>query len=412
MKRTKGLRVLGACMALALVAAACGDDDSDSSADDTAASDTAAPDTAAPDTAAPDTDAADGDDASDAAADGSVSLVGICPDPLIVQTDWFPEPEHGYAYNLIGPDGDLDADAGIYSGPLLDTGITLEVRAGGPFIGFSPPSAQFYADDDIFMAFIETSTTMANSEELPAVAVFAPFEKSPQILMWDPEKFDFETFQDVGDSGAPVLYFEGSNYMTWLLGKGLLNEDQIDASYDGSPARFVTEDLVQQGFASNEPWKYENTIEDWMKPVDFMLIHDSGFEIYEGALSVKPESITEDAECLEKVVPLFQQSQVDYLNDPEAMNIRLDQIVKDLNSFWTSSPEGHAAGTAAMIDFGLVSDGGDGIVGNMEEERIQTLIDEFLPLLADLGIDTFVVGPTAQDIYTNEFIDESIGLGF
>ncbi|MEE9417277.1 MAG: hypothetical protein V3V01_18500, partial [Acidimicrobiales bacterium] len=287
---------------------------------------------------------------------GDTSLVGICPDPLIVQTDWFPEPEHGYTYNLIGPEGDLDAAAGIYSGPLLDTGINLEVRAGGPYIGFSPPSAQFYSDDDIFMAYVDTATSMATSETLPVVAVFAPFEVGPQILMWNPDVYDFETFQEIGDSDAPVLYFEGGAYMTYLLGQGFLNESQIDASYDGSPARFVTEDVVQQGFASNEPWKYENQIDDWKKPVDFMLIHDSGFEIYEGTLSVKPESVTADAECLEKVVPLFQQSQVDYMNNPKPMNDRLDDIVKELDSFWTSSIEGHAAGTEAMKDLGLVSD--------------------------------------------------------
>ncbi len=377
-------------LAMGLLAAACGGSSDDTSSETTVA------------------DAGDGGET--AGADGS--LVGICPDPLIVQTDWFPEPEHGYTYNLIGPDGTLDADNGIYSGPLLDTGITLEVRAGGPYIGFSPPSAQFYSDDSIFMAYVDTATAMATSETLPVTAVFAPFEVGPQILMWNPDVFSFETFQDIGDSDVPVLYFEGGAYMTYLLGQGFLKESQIDASYDGSPSRFLTEDVVQQGFASNEPWKYENLIEGWLKPVDFMLIHDSGFEIYEGTLSVKPESITEDAACLEAVVPLFQQSQVDYMNDPEPMNIRLDQIIADLESFWTSTPEGAAAGTQSMKDLGLVSDGPDSTVGNMDQDRIQALIDVQLPLLADLGIETFREGLTAEDISTNQFIDMSIGLGY
>lgn len=391
------MKLLAVLMAFGLIAAACGSDD-DSTATTGDADDTT-------------DEPAEADEPEEEAATAG-SLVGICPDPLIVQTDWFPEPEHGYTYNLIGPDGDLDSDAGIYTGPLLDTGITLEVRAGGPYIGGSSPSAQFYADDSIFMAYVDTATSMATSESLPVVAVFAPFEVGPQILMFNPEVFDFETFQDIGDSGVPVLHFAGGAYMTYLLGTGLLNEEQTDASYDGSPSRFVTEDVVQQGFASNEPWRYENQIEDWLKPVDFLLIHDSGFEIYEGTLSVKPEQITEDAECLEKVVPLFQQSQVDYMNDPVAMNARLDEIVKDLDSFWTSSIEGHAAGTASMRDLGLVSDGGDGIVGNMEAQRIQDLIDVQLPFLADLGIEGFKEGLQADEIFSNDFIDDSISLGF
>ena len=33
---------------------------------------------------------------------------------------------------------------------------------------------------------------------------------------------------------------------------------------------------MQQGFATNEVYKYENDIPEWMKPVDFLLIHDTG----------------------------------------------------------------------------------------------------------------------------------------
>ncbi|HEV8420320.1 MAG TPA: hypothetical protein VGR13_03070, partial [Actinomycetota bacterium] len=29
-----------------------------------------------------------------------VSLKGICPDKIVLQTDWFPEVEHGASYNL------------------------------------------------------------------------------------------------------------------------------------------------------------------------------------------------------------------------------------------------------------------------------------------------------------------------
>ena len=129
---------------LALIAASCGSDDG-GAADTTAA---AGGDTTA--AAGGDTTAAAGGDTT-AAAGGSVydtDLTGICPDPLVIQTDWFPEPDHGYTYQAIGPDGTVDATKGTYSGPLANTGITLEIRAGGPFINFSPPAQQIYADPD------------------------------------------------------------------------------------------------------------------------------------------------------------------------------------------------------------------------------------------------------------------------
>ena len=91
-----------------------------------------------------------------------------------------------------------------------------------------------------------------------------------------------------------MLYFEGAAYMDYLLETGKLDPNQIDGSYDGSPGRFVAEqNLVQQGFATNEIYKYENDIPEWNKPVEYLLIHDTGFDIYQSALSVKPEALTE-----------------------------------------------------------------------------------------------------------------------
>ncbi len=150
-----------------------------------------------------------------------------------------------------------------------------------------------------------------------------------------------KTIEDVKASGATVLYFEGAAYMDYLLETGQLDAAQIDGSYDGSPGRFVAEgNLVQQGFATNEIYKYENDIAEWMKPVEFLLIHDTGFDIYQSALSVKPETVTESQECLAALVPIFQQSLVDYINDPAPMNERLVEIVTELDTFWTLTSGG------------------------------------------------------------------------
>ena len=343
-------------------------------------------------------------------------LTGICPDPLIIQTDWFPEPEHGHTYQMIGTEGTLDTEAGTYSGPLGNTGITVEIRAGGPYINFSSSGTQFYADSDIFMAYINTSDSIKNYVNTPSVHVFTSFDVGPQILMWDPDMYDFDSFEDIGESGAPVLYFGGANYMDLLLAQGVLDEANVDGTYDGSPGRFITEgNLVQQGFATNEPWRYENEIEGWLKPVDFMLIHDTGHEIYQSALSVRPDDIETYRECLEKIVPIMQQDTVDYLADPQPMNDKLDDIVKELDSFWTSSKESHAAGTRAMLDLELVTDGDNGYVGDMDGDRIQRLIDLMAPIHRANGVEGFEEGadiPSASDLFTNEFLDTSISLGF
>jgi len=343
----------------------------------------------------------------------TVSLTDVCPNPLIIQTDWFPEPEHAHTYQMIGTDGVVDAENGTYSGELGDTGLTVEIRAGGPYIGFSPPTAQFYADDDIFMAYVDTAAAIRSYGQTPVTAVFTSFEVGPQILMWDPDDYDFETFEDIGDSGATVLYFQGATYMDFLVANDVLDAENVDGSYDGSPTRFIAEDgLVQQGFATNEPFRYENEIDGWLKPVDFLLIHDAGVELYQSAVSVRSGDIERYRECLELIVPIMQQDLVDYFNDPQPINDRLDDIVKELDSFWTSSKATHAAATVAMRDLGLVTDGGNGFIGDMNGDRIQGLIDILTPIFTEQGVESFDPNVTADDVYTNEFLDPSISLGF
>ena len=409
------IRVLiAAILALALLAASCGGDDESATATTTSAAPTTT--TAAPTTTEPETATTTTEQATTTTTEpppSMANLTDVCPNPLIIQTDWFPEPEHGHTYQLIGVDGEIDAENGIYKGEYKDTGLMIEIRAGGPYIGFSPPNAQFYADDDIFLAYVDTAAAIRSYGTTPVVAVFTSFEAGPQILMWDPEDYDFQSFEEIGESGATVLYFGGATYMDYLVNKGVLNEDQIDGSYDGSPTRFITEDgLVQQGFATNEPYRYENEIEGWQKPVDFLLIHDAPFEIYQSAISARADDVETYRECLELFVPIMQQAHVDYANDPEPVNVRLDEIVKALDSFWTSSIEGHAEASRAMIELELVTDGDNDYVGDMDEARIQNLIDELKPIFEEQGVESFDPTVTANDIFTNEFLDTSIKLGF
>ena len=77
-----------------------------------------------------------------------LATLGDCPNPLVIQTDWFPEPEHGALYNLTAGEGSIDGESGRFSGPLAaDPSITLEIRAGGPFVGFQQTVALMATDE-------------------------------------------------------------------------------------------------------------------------------------------------------------------------------------------------------------------------------------------------------------------------
>ena len=419
-------RIAAFVMLLALVAAACGDDADEAgegAAEAAAPSETAdspaaepadeAPAPEEPEPAetpvpeeAPAEEEAAAEDPAEEPAPAAVDLSGVCPDPLVLQTDWFPSPEHGYAYRLIGDAGELDAENGIYRGPLLDSGIDLEIRAGGPYLGWAPTSATMQLDPGIHFGYVNTDEQVAAYDVIPTVAVAAPFDTNPQILMWNPEVYSFSSFEDIGESDATVVYFAGGVFIDYMVDAGILRADQVDPSYDGSPSRFVAEGgaLVQQGFATSEPWLYENALEDWGKPVDFLLIHDSGFEIYPQPLVVRADAIDELRPCLELVVPIFQQAIVDHYADSAATDAVILQIVEDLESFWVLYPGQMQYSTATALELGNVGNGPDDIVGNLDDARMERVVQLLKDVLEGVPQDI-----KASDIYTNEFIDPSIG---
>ncbi|MBU3704836.1 MAG: ABC transporter substrate-binding protein, partial [Ilumatobacteraceae bacterium] len=196
MKR-KAAAIIGVLSLVSL--AACGGDDSETS-DTTATADTTA--------ATEDTTAATEDTTAPAAE--AVSLAGVCPETVTFQTDWNPESEHGFLYQLVGDDYEVDAAGVRVTGPLVasggvDTGVKVQVRAGGPAVGFSSPTSLMYQDPDIFLGFVSTDGAVQDSGEFPTMTVVAPFNINPQIIMWDPATYpDVKTIADLKATGAKV----------------------------------------------------------------------------------------------------------------------------------------------------------------------------------------------------------------
>lgn len=385
MRRTT--RGLAGVTILALVLAACGGDEE---VTDTTAAETT--------TTAP--------------TETMVELADVCPDPIIIQTDWFPEAEHGGTYQLVGDDYTVDVENQIVSGSLVaggeDTGIDVQVRTGGPAIGFQPVSTQMYTEPEIHFGFISTDEAVAFADDAPTIAVISPLEKNPQIIMWDPETYpDVETIADLGEAGVTINVFAGGTFGDVLVAQGILSADQIDPSYDGSPARFISEGgaIAQQGFASAEPYNYEFVFEDWGKPVAFQLIHDAGFQVYSQALSIRAGDLDTLRPCLELLVPIMQQAAVDYANDPARVNAMVIDAVEQYDSFWVYDEGVAQYSIDTQVELGLVGNGPDSTLGNMEPDRVQAVIDA----MSGAGMDV-MDGLTAADVSTNEFIDESIGL--
>ncbi len=351
------------------------------------------------------------------AATGSLNLKGVCPDPVIVQSNWLPEAEHGDVYQLLGPGYKIDAAHKRITGPLMaggkSTGVNIEIRAGGPAVGFQPTEAIMYQDPKITLGMAQSDELVQFSKTQPLIAVVAPLDLDPQIIMWDPASHpDWHTITDIGQTDTKVLYFSGTGtYMEYLIGSGILRRSQVDGSYDGSPSTFVASGgkIAVQAYATQEPYQYEHEVKAWNKPVAFQLVADTGYPNYANTLAVRADKKAALAPCLQRLVPIIQQSEVDFMTNPANA---IDIIVKVSQAYKTQIvySRGNAQfGVEQMRRLGIVGNGKDNTLGNFDIARIQRLIGIVSPIF--IAQKKTIKAPlTPADIVTNEFVNTSIAL--
>ena len=388
-------------LAGAITMAACGSDDA---ATEETTADTAAvtQDTATEDTAAPAT---------------GVSLSDVCPETIIFQTDWNAESEHGFLYQLIGDGYTVDTKKATVTGPLVsggvDTGVKVEVRWGGPAIGYQQVTALLYSDLSIMLGFVSTDEAVSHSVDFPTKAVIAPYNINPQIIMWDPATYpDVTEIAQLKDKKVKVRYFDGAAYMDYFLQSGILDKGQVDGSYDGQPASFIAAGGkdAQQGFGTAEPYFYEKVLEQWKKPVAYQYIHDAGWTAYAQSLGGTPENIAKYSDCLKKLVPVIQKAQVEYVTSPDETNAVILDAVEQVNNGWVYDAGQAAASVEKQVSDKLVANSPDGTLGSFDLDRITSFIATATPVYTAGGTKV-KEGLAPGDIVTNEFIDPSIALG-
>ena len=83
--------------------------------------------------------------------------------------------------------------------------------------------------------------------------------------------------------------------------------------------------------------------------------------------------------------------------------------MKTITDFWTYSPGMADYAVKTLKDLGLVGNGPDKTLGNMQNDRMQRMIDILTPIFAAQR-EPIKAGLQPADLYTNEFINPSIGL--
>jgi len=351
-------------------------------------------------------------------ASSAVSLAGVCPSTVVVQTDWNPEADHGHLYEMVGPNPQVDTAKKTVTGDLVvggkPTGVKIQIRSGGPAIGYQSVSQQLYTDKSITLGYVSSDEALQNSVKLPTKAVFAETDKSPQMIMWDPKTYPSVTdIKSLGaalqKSGGVIRYFKGAAYMSYLEGAKILPASVLDGSYDGSPAKFAAAQGkdAQQGFATAEPYIYEHEVGAWMKPVKFQTIYDTGYPIYPEAMSIRTGDEAKLAPCLKKLVPVLQQADVDYIKNPSTANQLIVNLVKQYNNGWVYDSQVADFAAKQLKDLNLIANGPSGYAGEMDSARFQKVIDIDTPIFTKGGTAP-KTGIKPADLFTNEYLNKSV----
>jgi hypothetical protein len=352
---------------------------------------------------------------------GASELKGVCPDTVVFQTNWWPQAEYGGLYRLVGANPTIDATMIKVTGTLVDngvdTGVKIELRAGGPANNFTPSTSLLYTDSSITFggADLDSAAQISGSGK-PVLSVFAPLDLSPVVLMWDRAQHpDFNMIADIGQTDTKVIYFPGATYMAYLLGAGLLRPSQVAATYAGTPDQWKAANppgsIVQQGYVTNEVLRYESDPTIWGKPVDYQLVADAGYPVYPETLTIRPDRKEELSGCLKKLVPVLQRSTAAYLADPGSTNQFISELVAEYatkGAFPYSKEQGDAA-AKAMKDNAILGNGENTTIGDFDEQRVQRIITIVTPIFAAQNTPV-KPGLRPADLVTNEFIDPSIGV--
>jgi hypothetical protein len=346
---------------------------------------------------------------------GAESLSDVCPRTVVIQEAWEPQADVGGRFELLGQGYAVDVQAKRVSGPLVvhgrDTGVQLELRSGGPAIGFRTVPAQLYLDPAITLGAVPADIAIGSSANQPINAVIAPVTKSPLILMWDPASHpDWRSIADVGSTSATVLMANTSNAAALLVARRLIKPGQLDTGYTGGPARFLANPtIVQQGYVTNEPYLYERELSGWRKPVRYQLLADVGYQVYPDLLAVRTPALTTLAPCLTRLVPILQRAQADYLANPRPINQRIVEVRSQYDHAVTYSRGVADYATEVSVRLGLVANDTSGPLGGIDLNRLQATIDTFAPLLSASGA-AVRPGLTAADLATARFIDPTVRL--
>lgn len=293
---------------------------------------------------------------------------------VVLQTDWFPQAEHGGFYQALAK--------GFYR----DAGLDVEIVPGGPGAAIKIKVAK---GDATFGMLRSDDAAMAVANGLPLVVVAATMQHDAEALLLhanDPVK----NFSDL--DGRTIMAPVSMVWIPFIQKKYGVKFDLIPTTY-GLGAFLGDRNFIQSCFLTSEPYYAAQK----GVAVRTLPLTEAGYDIYQGIVCRKELTRTEP-DLVRAFIAASIEGWRDYLeNDPTPAH----QLILARNGNMTHGQLDYSR--QALIDHSLVggyADRGESI-GQIDLARVQADIDllrEFNVLQKPLR---------AGDVATTEFLPES-----
>ena len=291
--------------------------------------------------------------------------------PVTLQTDWYPQPEHGGFYEA------------LLKGYYKQEGLDVTIAPGGPMIVGDQQVASGAAT---FAMDSSDQVLVSVSHGLPLVAVAATLQRDPQGVMVHKDS-PVNTFADL--NGHAVAVRPGSIWFQYLVKKYKLdNVREIPATY--SVANFLADpNYIQQAFVTSEPYFAKKGGAE----VRMLQVSDTGYLPYR----VYVTSTTfekEHPDIVARFVRASTRGWRDYIADPSLANAEINK----LNPAMNVDQMNFSAQTLKDMNF-ETGDGPDGDqLGRFTADRWATQYQQ----LIDLKVITTPIDP--KTAYTLKYL--------
>ncbi|WP_404309898.1 ABC transporter substrate-binding protein [Neorhodopirellula lusitana] len=305
--------------------------------------------------------------------------------PVSIQLNWYPEVEHGGAYQA-------SAD-----GTYLNAGLDVTIRAGGRE---TPVAPELLRGRSQFAITNADDVVLFRSQGADIVAVLAAMQNHPRCLLVR-EDSGVKGFEDL--AGMTLQCQPGRAFLPFLRTRGYLDGVR-EVPYFNSIAAMVNDPKIAvQAYSVAEPLLAQQQGLE----VRTLMVSDLGWNPYSSVLVTTGDMIRESPELVAKVVQATQAGWVNFLENPEQANSAIllankhgmtaealafgSEQMRDLAyPDWKGSDTDPAAPVPPELQAKL---------GRMSPERWQTLVEQMSELeLFDAGS----IDPA--DCYTNEFL--------